>query len=108
MRASALTRPTRTDLARWTIWLGLLAITTFVLRSVRGEIDQAHVVLTYLLIVLGGSAGGGRVLGVALALLGVGLIDYYFQPPFDTLAVNKGPDWVVLLAFLGTAIVATQ
>ena len=94
--------------ATWSFWLATLAVLTVVMHGVRGEIEEAHVVIPYLLVVLGGSSTGGRALGFTLALLSFFLIDYYFQVPFDTLAVGKPLDWVVLLAFLATAAVATQ
>ena len=89
-------------------WLLVLAIVTTLLIPFRKDIEQAHVVLVYLLVVLGGSASGGRVFGLGLACVGFLLIDYYFQPPFDTITVDKGLDWIVLLAFLATSVVATQ
>jgi two-component system sensor histidine kinase KdpD len=86
----------------------VLVVVTAVLIPLRSGLDQAHVVLTYLLVVLGASASGGRALGLALACAGFLLIDYFFQPPFDTITVGKTPDMIVLLAFLATAAVATQ
>ena len=94
--------------ARWAFWLIGLVVVTLVLLDSRGEIDQSHVVLTYLLVVLGGSAGAGRRLGYTLAIAGFLLIDYLFQPPYGLLSVGKTLDWVVLLAFLATAFVATE
>ena len=93
---------------RWIGWLAVLAFTTAVCRALRGSLDQTQVALVYLLIVLGASASGGRALGGTVAVLCFGLIDYFFQAPFDTLAVGKGLDWVVLFAFLATATVATN
>jgi two-component system sensor histidine kinase KdpD len=92
----------------WFYWITVLVVATAVLRSRRDTLDTVHVVLTYLLVVLGGSVGGGRPLGVALTVAGVVSIDYFFQLPYDTLSVAKPLDWVVLLAFLTTAAVATQ
>ncbi|MDQ6829849.1 MAG: DUF4118 domain-containing protein, partial [Gemmatimonadota bacterium] len=103
--------PTRAGSASWLPWIGwslLMVGVTIVLVPFRGDLDQAHVALTYLLIVLGASASGGRALGITLACTGFLLIDYYFQPPFDAIGVAKGLDWIVLLAFLATAVVATQ
>jgi two-component system, OmpR family, sensor histidine kinase KdpD len=59
-------------------------------------------------VVLGGSASGGRALGVVLACSSFLVIDYFLQTPYGTLAIEKGPDWLVLVAFLVTAAVATQ
>jgi K+-sensing histidine kinase KdpD len=92
----------------WLAWIAALVAVTVVMRGVRGDIETAHVVIPYLLVVLGGSATGGRALGFTLAVSGFLLIDYYFQIPYDTLAVGKPLDWVVLVAFLATAGVATQ
>src|SRR5439155_1133097 len=55
-----------------------------------------------------GSVSGGRPLGLALTFAGFLLIDYFFQVPYGTLSVSKPLDWIVLLAFLTTAVVTTQ
>lgn len=94
--------------ARWILWAALTAIATFVLVPERGNIDQVHVVLLYLLLVLGGSASGGRPLGIILACAASVLIDYYFQPPYDAFGVGKPLDWLTLASFLITAGVATH
>ena len=99
--------PDARAVARGLIWFGILALATAVLIPVRAESEQSHVALTLLRVVLGGSAGGGRALGLTLALAAFVLIDYFFQPPYDLLSVGKSQDWVVLLAFLSTALVAT-
>ena len=75
---------------------------------VRGQVEQVHVVLLYLLLVLGASAGGEQWVGFLVAIAGLFAINYFFQPPFDTMAVTKPLDGIVLVAFLVTAIVATQ
>jgi K+-sensing histidine kinase KdpD len=92
----------------WLLWIGMLLAVTAALVSVRDSVDQVQVALLYLLVVLGGSASGGRTLGLGLAFSGFLLIDYYLQTPFDTLSIDKLHDWLVLLAFLVTATVATQ
>lgn len=74
----------------------------------RGHIDQVHVVLPLLLVVLAGSATEGRALGLVLAAEAAVFVDYFFQPPFDRLTVAKPLDWVVLIAFFVTAGVATE
>ncbi|HWZ27911.1 MAG TPA: ATP-binding protein [Gemmatimonadales bacterium] len=90
------------------LWTAVLCGVTLVLHRSRDDIDQAHVVLTYLLIVLGGSVGGGRWLGFTLAVAAFLLIDFYFQLPYDQLTVGKLLDWVVLLSFLVTAVVVAH
>ncbi|MFI5230220.1 MAG: ATP-binding protein, partial [Gemmatimonadales bacterium] len=71
-------------------------------------LDQVHVVLVYLLIILGASASAGRLVGISLACAGFVLIDYFFQPPYGEFGVGKPIDWLALTAFLVTALVSTQ
>lgn len=99
---------TRSEIRRWLFWLVLLVVVTATFRSLRGYLGQVHVAILYLLLVLVGSSRGGRALGLTLAALCFAFIDYYFQAPYDTLAVGLGVDWVTLFAFLSTATVATN
>jgi len=92
----------------WFIWGAILTAATVAMYYVRTDINEGHVALAYLLIVLGGSVSGGRALGLTLACSGFLLIDYYFQPPFDQWNVDKPLDWVALISFLVVAAVATQ
>ena len=94
--------------ALWIGWLSVLGGVTAGLIRTRTQIEQVHVVLVYLLIVLGASVTGGRPLGFTLAALAFGAIDYWFQLPYDQLTVAKPLDWLVLIAFLVTAVVTTQ
>jgi two-component system sensor histidine kinase KdpD len=96
---------------RWVsalVWTALFLFSTYVMVGVQGEITEAHVALVYLLIILGGSSGGGRALGFTLAALAFISIDYYFQPPYGRFEISKRPDWLVLIAFMAAALVATQ
>ncbi len=90
------------------VWSAVLVAVTIVFKETRGDPNTAHVILAYLLIVLGGSASGGRVVGFSLACISFLVIDFFFQVPYDHFSVDKPLDWVVLVAFLITAGVATQ
>lgn len=92
----------------WLLWLAVISVATLVMRSSREHIEQAHAAFVYILIVLGATAGGERWLGVLVAVLGFLSINYFFQPPFDTLTVNEPLDWLALIAFLATALVANH
>ena len=81
---------------------------TAVMIQLRDRIDQVHVVLVYLLIILGASTGGGRLLAFPLAGVGFLLIDYYFQQPYGEISSNKPLDWLALISYLLTAGVATH
>lgn len=95
-------------LRHWLTWFGTLIVATALLVVFRGRLDKAHIALVYLLIVLGGSAAGGRVLGVTLAVSAFIVFDVAFLPPYNTLVVSDSADWLVLLAFLVTGIVAAE
>src|SRR6185437_12031808 len=92
----------------WIVWGAILAAATIAMYFVRYDINEGHVALAYLLIVLGGSVSGGRALGLTLACSGFLFIDYYFQPPYDQWNVSKPLDWVALISFLVVAAVGTQ
>jgi two-component system sensor histidine kinase KdpD len=92
----------------WIAWGGVLVLVTLVLATHRDVIGQHHVALIYLLVVLGGSVGGGRWLGWSLSFAGFFLIDYYFQSPIGRFEISKPIDWTALLAFLATSAVTAH
>ena len=85
-----------------------MVIATAMMVRVRDQIDQVHVVLVYLLIILGASTAGGRLLAFPLAGIGFLLIDYYFQRPYGEMSSAKPLDWLALASFVLTAGVATH
>jgi two-component system, OmpR family, sensor histidine kinase KdpD len=92
----------------WLLWCAIFAALTATMRAIRGDIGESHVALAYLLLVLGGSIGGGRALGVSLACAGFLCIDYFFQLPYDQFSIGKPPDWTALVAFLATSGVTSE
>ena len=76
--------------------------------AVRPLLAEVHVALILLLVVLGTSAAGGRLLGLASAAAAFVIFDVLFVPPYNTLVVANPLDWIVLFAFLATSIVAAQ
>jgi two-component system, OmpR family, sensor histidine kinase KdpD len=98
----------RHDVLTWFVWIALMIVATVVMVDLRDRIDQVHVVLVYLLLILGASVSGGRLLAIPLACAGFLLIDYYFQKPYADFTTGKPLDWVALTSFLLTAVVATH
>jgi len=92
----------------WLLWLAALAVATGGLLPLRPHLNEAHVALTYLIVVLAAGAREGRAVGLVLAGLAFICFDWFFVVPYGTLAVGKPVDWVVLLAFLATSVIVTQ
>ena len=96
------------QLRHWVTWGGILGAVTLTLIGMRSSTEQTYVPLTFLLVVLGGSASGGRRLGFSLAFASVLLIDYYLQTPYDHISITKSADLVTLAAYLVTAVVTSH
>src|SRR5207245_1718059 len=59
-RAAGVTRVAGSRVRAWLWWIGVFVVVTVLLRACRDGLDTAHAVLTYLLVMLGGSVSGGR------------------------------------------------
>ena len=92
----------------WTLAFSSLVAAAAILFAFRQDLDKAHVALVFLLVVLASSASGGRVLGVAIAVVAFLIFDWFFLPPYNTLLIRNPLDWVVLVAFLITSLVAAE
>jgi two-component system sensor histidine kinase KdpD len=90
------------------LWLAVLAATTASLVPFRRELDKAHITLVLLLVVLGAGAQGGRMLGVGIGGASFFVFDWFFLAPYHTLVISNPLDWLVLIAFLVTSVVAAQ
>jgi two-component system sensor histidine kinase KdpD len=90
------------------LWLLALVAGTAAMLPFRNRLDKAHVALLLLLVPLGGSAAGGRRVGLALAGASFLVFNWFFLPPYHTLVVADPLDWLILLAFLATSAVAAQ
>lgn len=90
------------------IAVAVLALVTAVLVAFRGRLDKAHVVLAYLLLVLLASAWRGRAVGLTLAVLSFVSFNFFLIPPYHTFAVADPLDWLALVVYLITSLVAAQ
>ena len=98
----------RFDIVSFLLWLGGLALVTLAMLSVRASLDKAHIALGYLLVVLGAGASTGRRIGITLSVVAFVCFNFFFLPPYHSLVVAQPLDWIVLVAFLATGIVAAQ
>lgn len=97
----------RAPIRQWLLAIIVLALITAAMLYSRARLDKAHVALIYLLVVLGASAGG-RLLGLVVGSSAFLLFNFFFLPPFLTLAVTDPLDWLVLVVFLITSVVAAE
>jgi two-component system sensor histidine kinase KdpD len=95
-------------LASAVLWTAALAVCTIAMLTVRARLDKAHIALILLLLVLFGSAVGGRAIGLWLAGTSFLVFNWFFLPPYNTFVIGDPLDWLVLVAFLLTSIVAAQ
>ncbi|MES2178846.1 MAG: ATP-binding protein [Gemmatimonadota bacterium] len=93
---------------RWLLWFSVLAVTAVALLAGRARLDKSHVALAFLLVVLAGSAAEGRALGVSLAAVAFMAFNWFFLRPYNTFVITDPLDWLVLLAFLITGVVAAE
>jgi two-component system sensor histidine kinase KdpD len=90
------------------LWLVALAAEAAIMLPFRARLDKAHVALLLLLVPLGGSAAGGRAVGLGLAAASFLVFNWFFLAPYHTLVVADPLDWLILAAFLTTSAVAAQ
>lgn len=95
-------------ISAWVLAFSALAVAALVLFVARLQVGEAHVALVFLLVVLGASAAGGRSLGITIAFAAFIVFDWFFLPPYNTLLVRNPFDWLVLIVFLITSLVAAQ
>jgi phosphatidylinositol alpha-1,6-mannosyltransferase len=86
-------------------WLTVFTVATLALA--RGTPPPLAVALTYLAIVFGASVAGGRRLGLALATIMALTFAYRFAAPYDSIAIDRPIDGLILIAFLATSVVVT-
>jgi two-component system sensor histidine kinase KdpD len=89
-------------------WLIVLAGATAMMLMVRSDLEKVHIALLFLLIVLAGSAVSGRTAGITLASVSFLVFNWFFLPPYSTFYLANELDWLVLIAFLITGVVAAQ
>lgn len=89
-------------------WLAAAAATTFALWLARDSLDKVHFALTFLLLVLAGSARSGRLVGFLLSIACFLTFNFFLLPPLYHLKLADPLDWGVLAAFLVTGGVAAE
>ncbi len=103
-----MTSTRRRQVVQAVLWCAVLTATTALLLLARARLDKAHIALAYLLVVLGASSAGGRTVGLTIAALAFCAFNYLFLPPYYTFVITDPFDWLILVAFMVTSVVAAQ
>src|SRR5258708_8528450 len=82
-----------------TVSLALVAGISFFYRHIL-HVNQTTVALSFLLAILAVSAVWGMAVSVAMSLVAVGALYYFFLPPIWTLTIAEPPNWGAPFAFL--------
>lgn len=86
----------------------VISTTTAVLKILGEHINPTTVALVLLLLVLFVAAAWGSKPAILAAVLGAACFNFFYLPPFGTFHIAEPENWVALLAFLITAIIAGQ
>ena len=72
------------------------------------HVNPTTIALTYVVVILLIATGWGIAESTAASLVAVLCFNFFFLPPIGTLTIADPQNWVALVVFLGTAIVASQ
>lgn len=90
----------------YAVAIGTVAIVVFAYR--RLPVNPTTVALTLLLVVLGVASRWGLTLATATAIIATLVFNYFFLPPVRTFSISDPQNWIALLAFLASAILASR
>ena len=82
--------------------VGLTSLTAGLI-PLRDDLAVESVLLLYLVVVVAIAAVGGVWPSLAGAIVAVGLVNWFFTPPFHTLTIAEGEHVLALVVFLGVA-----
>ncbi|MGA2134531.1 MAG: ATP-binding protein [Bryobacteraceae bacterium] len=100
---------TRPRVSRILRLLAAQAIIVLIVESYRSfPVNQTTVALSLLLAILGISAGFGLLEATIASFVAMLGFNYYFLPPIGTFEIDDPQNWVALIAFLITAVMASQ
>jgi two-component system, OmpR family, sensor histidine kinase KdpD len=94
------------QVVRYTVVVAAIALITAV--NYRLHLNAATVSLMFIIGVLLASAYWGLRYAVTMTLCGAAAFDFFFLPPVGTLMITDIKNWVALITFVVTALVATK
>jgi two-component system, OmpR family, sensor histidine kinase KdpD len=92
---------------RWLACIAIVVVIVIVFRRMV-PVNPTTVALVFLVAVLIVSAFWGLQYSVFVAILATLAFNYYFLPPYGTLTISDPQNWIALVAFLATALIASE
>jgi two-component system, OmpR family, sensor histidine kinase KdpD len=96
----------RTAFYHYAVAIGTIAIVVLAYR--RLPVNPTTVALTFLLVVLGVASRWGLTVATTTAIVATLAFNYFFLPPVRTFTIADPQNWIALLAFLASAILASR
>jgi two-component system sensor histidine kinase KdpD len=97
----------KTALYRYPVAMITVAVITLIYRRLP-DVSPTTVALTFLLVVLLLASRWGLTVATTTAVVATLAFNYYFLPPIHTFTIADPQNWIALLAFLTSAIVASR
>ena len=97
----------RRQVAGWLLAAIGLPLLTFLLVQIRDDVGLETVLLLFLSLVVAVGAIGGILPGLAAAVVGFLLVNWYFTPPIHTWTVSEGENLVALIVFVVVSAVVS-
>jgi two-component system sensor histidine kinase KdpD len=86
----------------------IVAAITFFYFRIYTHVNNTTIALTFLLAILGIATKWGLIEAIVASVIGMVCFNFFFIPPVGTLTVADPQNWVALIAFLVTAVVASE
>jgi two-component system, OmpR family, sensor histidine kinase KdpD len=90
--------------AAYAMGVVVTAVIVLAAPTIRDRVDPVATGFGFLVLVVACVGLGGLGPGIVASLLAFGAFNFFFLPPFETFAVEKAHDVIVLLVFLGLCV----
>jgi len=88
--------------------LGVLGAAAYVVHTLLGVRNPTTVALSLLLVVLGAATLSRLAVAVLTSIAATLILNYFYLPPVGTFTIADPQNWIALVAFVITAVVASQ
>ena len=100
--------PAKSNWFGFAVSIVAIVLTTAALKLLGPHINPTTVALAFLLLILFVARAWGSVPAVGASVVGILSLNFFFLPPFGTLAIRDPANWIAFVAFMLTAITVGQ